>query len=110
MQEPHARDLLKLVLPTPTLTQVGMNGGHSLVAMLTANANLSAHVFDLFKWGYLKRAGSHNSRIQLLLACISSALVDPCICVWRRYSWPAASLINSTFAGRVTFHEGWSHK
>ena len=57
--------------------EVGMNGGHSLMAMLLANPELSANVFDLFKW---------------------------------RYSWPAASLINSTFAGRVSFHDGWSHK
>ena len=32
--------------------EVGMNGGHSLVAVLLANADVTAHVFDLFKWQY----------------------------------------------------------
>jgi hypothetical protein len=35
-----------------TYCEVGMNGGHSLVAMLLANERLHAHVFDLFKWQY----------------------------------------------------------
>ena len=32
--------------------EVGMNGGHSLTAMLLSNDALSAHVFDLFAWRY----------------------------------------------------------
>lgn len=32
--------------------EVGMNGGHSLVAMLLGNPNATAHVFDLMKWNY----------------------------------------------------------
>ena len=67
VREPHVR----------TYVEVGMNGGHSLMAMLLANPRLHADVFDLFKW---------------------------------KYSWSAASLINATFPGRATFHEGWSHR
>ena len=32
--------------------EVGMNGGHSTVAMLLANPRLVAHVFDMMAWGY----------------------------------------------------------
>ena len=56
--------------------EVGMNGGHSLAAVLLSNANVTAHVFDLFKW---------------------------------RYSWPAATLLNASFCGRLNFYPGWSH-
>ena len=53
------------------------DGGHSLAAVLLANADVRAHVFDLFKW---------------------------------KYSWPAATLLNASFGGRLDVHPGWSHQ
>ena len=48
VREPHVR----------TYVEVGMNGGHSLMAMLLANPRLHADVFDLFKWKYSWSAAS----------------------------------------------------
>ena len=37
---------------TDTYCEIGMNGGHSVIAMLEANENITAHVFDLMMWNY----------------------------------------------------------
>ena len=54
LREVQVRRMLKLILQphVKTYCEVGMNGGHSLVAMLLAKPTLAVHVFDLFKWEY----------------------------------------------------------
>lgn len=54
IREIQLRRMLQLVRQ-PNVThycEVGMNGGHSLVAMLLGNPNVKAHVFDLMRWNY----------------------------------------------------------
>ena len=38
--------------PQVTYCEIGMNGGHSAVAMLLADRRVQVHSFDLFRWGY----------------------------------------------------------
>jgi hypothetical protein len=54
VRELQVRRMIELILRpnTSTYCEIGMNGGHSLAAMLLANPNVIAHVFDLFKWRY----------------------------------------------------------
>ena len=42
----------------PRYCEVGMNGGHSVVAMLLSNPRLSAHVFDPFEYPYSERVAT----------------------------------------------------
>jgi len=56
--------------------EVGMNGGHSTVAVLLANPNITVDSFDMMFWGYSK---------------------------------PVASLLETSFSGRLRFHKGNSH-
>jgi hypothetical protein len=44
--------MLRLVQHATTYCEIGMNGGHSLVAVLLSNSAVTAHVFDLFRWRY----------------------------------------------------------
>lgn len=37
-----------------TYCEIGMNGGHSIVAMLEANPQITAHAFDMMHWNYSK--------------------------------------------------------
>ena len=78
LRELQVRRMVQLVRQpgVNTYCEVGMNGGHSLIAMLLANRRLKAHAFDLFKW---------------------------------KYSWPVATLLNTSFGGRLSFHPGHSH-
>lgn len=54
LREIQVRRMVQLVRAphVKTYCEVGMNGGHSVSAMLLANQNVTAHVFDLFKWKY----------------------------------------------------------
>ncbi len=54
LRELQVRRMLELVRAphVRTYCEIGMNGGHSLAAMLLAHADLECHVFDLFKWRY----------------------------------------------------------
>jgi hypothetical protein len=54
VRELQVRRMIQLIrrANVSTYCEVGMNGGHSVAAMLLANVNVSAHVFDLFKWSY----------------------------------------------------------
>ena len=54
LRELQLRRMVQLVRAphVRTYCEVGMNGGHSLAAMMLARAGLRAHVFDLLKWRY----------------------------------------------------------
>ena len=54
LRELQLRRMLQLARRpgTANYCEVGMNGGHSLAAVLLANGGINAHVFDLFKWKY----------------------------------------------------------
>lgn len=54
LRELQLRRMLQLAREpqVKTYCEIGMNGGHSLCAMLLANPALRAHVFDLFAWSY----------------------------------------------------------
>ena len=45
-------DMARRRRPACNYCEVGMNGGHSTVAMLLANPRLTAHVFDMMAFGY----------------------------------------------------------
>lgn len=54
IREVQLRRMIQLV-QSPNVThycEVGMNGGHSVVAMLLANPRMHAHTFDLMRWNY----------------------------------------------------------
>lgn len=54
IREVQLRRMLQIVRQ-PNIThycEVGMNGGHSVVAMMLANPKVNAHVFDLMRWNY----------------------------------------------------------
>ena len=54
VREIQVRRMIQLVSApgTRTYCEVGMNGGHSAVAMLLSNQNLTVHSFDLFEHEY----------------------------------------------------------
>ena len=55
VREIQVRRMMQLARNLPansTYCEIGMNGGHSLVAMLLAHLTLTAHVFDLLALGY----------------------------------------------------------
>lgn len=54
VREVQLRRMLQIVRQpnVTTYCEIGMNGGHSVVAMLLANERASAHVFDLMQWNY----------------------------------------------------------
>ena len=60
LRELQVRRMLELVRAphVRTYCEIGMNGGHSLAAMLLAHADLECHVFDLFKWRYSEPVAS----------------------------------------------------
>ena len=52
LRELQLRRMLELVTGAHMYCEVGMNGGHSAAAMLLANSNLTAHVFDTMAYKY----------------------------------------------------------
>ena len=54
IREVQLRRMMQLVRApnVSTYCEVGMNGGHSAVAMLLANPQLKGHFFDLMRWNY----------------------------------------------------------
>ena len=54
LRELQVRRMVQLIRQphVKTYCEIGMNGGHSLTAMLLANPTLQAYTFDLFKWKY----------------------------------------------------------
>ena len=59
VRELQLRRMVQLVQTPQTnrYCEIGMNGGHSVVAMLEANRNLTADVFDLMAWSYSADVG-----------------------------------------------------
>ena len=54
IRELQLRRMVELVRQPAVRTycEIGMNGGHSVAAMLQANENISVHVFDLMSFNY----------------------------------------------------------
>ena len=81
IQELLLRRMLKLVRApnVSTYCEIGLNGGHSLAAMLVANPGLNAHVFDLMRRNYSR------SVVGLLRMRFGASRVV----VHQGYSWKA---------------------
>ena len=81
MREIQLRRMMELIQGKKRYCEIGMNGGHSAVAMLLSNEHLEVHSFDLIR--------PEGQPTQLL-----------------NYSWPIANLLRQTFGHRFVLHPG----